>query len=35
MDKKHAALTYTHTGLVDALLTPVELFSGIYDEDTS
>jgi hypothetical protein len=35
MDKKHAALTYTHTGLVDALLTPVELFSGIYVEDTS
>jgi len=35
MAKKPAALTYTHTGLVDAILTPVELFSDVYDEVTS
>jgi hypothetical protein len=35
MDKKHATLTYTHTELVDAILTPVELFSDVYDEVTS
>ena len=32
MDKNHATLTYTHIGLVDAILTPVELFSDFYDE---
>jgi len=32
---KHATLTYTHTGLVDAILTPVDLFSDVYDEVTS
>ena len=32
MDKAHTALTYTHTGLVDAILTPVELFSDVYDD---
>jgi predicted aspartyl protease len=35
MDKKHAALTYTFTNLIDAILTPVELFSDVYDEVTS
>ena len=35
MDKKHASLTYTHIGLVDAILTPVELFSDFYNEITS
>ena len=35
MDKKHASLTYTHTELVDAILTPVEVFSDVYDEITS
>jgi len=35
MAKKHAALTYTHVGLVDAILTPVKLFSDVYDEITS
>jgi len=35
MDKKNAALTYTYTNLVDAILTPVELFSDVYDEITS
>ena len=35
MVKKHAALTYTHAGLVDAILTPVCLFSDVYDEITS
>jgi predicted aspartyl protease len=35
MDKKYATLTYTHTSLVDAILTPVELFSDVYDEVTS
>jgi hypothetical protein len=34
MDKP-VALTYTYTELVDAILTPVELFSDIYDEITS
>jgi len=34
MDKKHAALTYTHIGLVDAILTPVDLFSDVYDDVT-
>ena len=35
MDKKYATLTYTYTSLVDAILTPVELFSDVYDEVTS
>ena len=35
MAKKHASLTYTHTELVDAILTPVEVFSDVYDEITS
>ena len=35
MDKKYAALTYTYTDLVDAILTPVELFFDVYDEVTS
>ena len=35
MDKKHAALTYTFTSLIDAILTPVDLFSDVYDEVTS
>ena len=34
MDKKSSALTYTYTELVDAILTPVELFSDVYDEIT-
>jgi len=34
MDKR-TALTYTHTGLVDAILTPVDLFSDLYDDITS
>jgi len=32
---KHATLTYTHIGLVDAILTPVDLYSDVYDEVTS
>jgi len=32
---KHAALTYTHLGLVDAILTPVDLFSDMYNESNS
>ena len=32
---KHAALTYTHLELVDAILTPVDLFSDVYNEVTS
>ena len=32
MDKKHAALTYTHPKLVDAILTPVEVFYDEYDK---
>jgi predicted aspartyl protease len=35
MDKKHAALTYKYTGLVDAIFTPVELFCDFYDESAS
>jgi hypothetical protein len=35
MDKKHSALTYTYLDLVDAILTPVELFSDVSDEITS
>ena len=35
MYKKHASLTYTHTELVDAILTPVEAFSDVYNEITS
>jgi predicted aspartyl protease len=31
MDKKHSA-TYAYTELVDAILTPIELFSDVYDE---
>ena len=34
MDKR-TALTYTHSGLVDAILTPVDLFSDLYDDITS
>jgi len=34
MDKR-TALTYTHAGLVDAILTPVELFSDLYEDITS
>ncbi|MCL2380398.1 MAG: retropepsin-like domain-containing protein [Treponema sp.] len=34
MDKP-ISLTYTHAGLVDAILTPVELFSDLYKETTS
>jgi len=33
MDER-ATLTYTHTGLVDAILTPVELFSDLYKDIT-
>jgi predicted aspartyl protease len=35
MDKKHAALTSSYLNLVDAILTPVELFSDVSDELTS
>ena len=35
MDKKHSSLTYTHRELVDAILTPVKVFSDVYDEVTS
>ena len=35
MDKKHATLTYTHVGLVDTILAPVELFSDVHDEIAS
>jgi len=35
MNEKHATLTYTHVGLVDAILTPVELYYDVYDEVTS
>ena len=35
MDKKQATLTYTHEELVDAILTPVKLFSDVYDETNS
>ena len=35
MDNEHASLTYTHTELIDAILTPAELFSDVYDEITS
>ena len=35
MDKKYASLTYTYTDLVDAILTPIELFSDVYYEITS
>lgn len=35
MDKSPAALTYTYTSLTDSILTPVELFSDIYDDTTS
>ena len=35
MYKKRASLTYTHTELVDAILTPVEAFSDLYNEITS
>jgi len=35
MNKKHAALTYTYMELVDAIMTPVNLFSDVYDEVTS
>ena len=34
MDKP-IALTYTHSELVDAIFTPVELFSDLYEETTS
>ena len=29
MGKKHASLTYTHTELLDAILTSVEVFSDV------
>jgi len=32
---KHTALTYTHPELVDAILTPVDLFSDVYNGVTS
>jgi len=32
---KHTALTYTHPELVDAILTPVDLFSDVYNEVAS
>jgi predicted aspartyl protease len=32
MDKKHATLTYSYTELVEAILTPIELFSDVSDE---
>ena len=35
MDKKHATLTYTYVELVDAILTPIEIFYDVYDEATS
>ena len=35
MDKKHATLTYTHSEVVDAILTPIELFSDVYDKVSS
>jgi hypothetical protein len=35
MDKSPAALTYTYTGLTDSILTPIELFSDIYDDTTN
>jgi len=35
MDKKHAILTYTYLELVDSILTPVELFSDVYNESAS
>ena len=35
MDKKHASLTYTHPKLVDAILTPVEVFNDEYDKTSS
>ena len=35
MDKKHASLTYTYLELVDAILTPVELYSDVYDDTSS
>jgi len=35
VDKKHATLTYTHSELVDAILTPIELFFDVYDKVSS
>jgi predicted aspartyl protease len=35
MTKKPATLTYTYTGLVDSILTPVDIFSRVYDDITS
>ena len=35
MDKKHTTLTYTYPDLVDAILTPVELFFDVYNEVNS
>ena len=32
---KHAPLTYKHTGLVDAIFTPVELYSDLYEDKTN
>jgi predicted aspartyl protease len=32
MDKQHTSLTYTNSELVDAILTPVEIFSDVYGE---
>jgi predicted aspartyl protease len=35
MVKKHEALTYRYTGLMDSIVTSVEVFSDVYDEVTS
>ncbi|MDR1389467.1 MAG: retropepsin-like domain-containing protein [Treponema sp.] len=35
MTKKPAVLTYTYTGLVDSVMTPVDIFSGVYDDAAS
>lgn len=32
MDKKRQVLTYEYTGLPDSIITPVEIFSDVYDE---
>jgi hypothetical protein len=35
MAEKHEALTYKYTGLTDSIVTPIEVFSDVYDEVTS
>ena len=35
MYKKRTSLTYSYSDLVDAILTPVEAFSDVYNENTS